>query len=121
MKTLERKVEELVAKVAALERALANRPTREAQVRIPRRGWWLGVVQTLFTKSSPTDTATVEIWRWSVTDSEWQATGVEVEAIDWFLNTGETHAADVKVKVEYYDTVWVITGAYCEANDDLEA
>lgn len=117
MKSMEKRVEELEIKLAQTQRELARKPSREAMPLPTRKGWFLGIVREDFTQGTDTFVS-VDLWIWSGTDNAWRrATGLFINARDWFLNDGETLAKDTKVKIEWYETTWVVTAMYCSPTD----
>jgi hypothetical protein len=116
MKSQEARIAELEQIVRVLQRDMAKVACREANVTLPRRGWHLGKLDGALNHDG---TATVSVLKWSVTLSQWQDTGVNIEGVrDIFLNDGESHATGTIVKIEYDDTTWVVTQAYCSADDE---
>jgi len=119
MKTLENRVAELELKLAQALREIARRPVREAMPLAPRHGRWFGVTQASFTKGSDTF-VDVEIWIYSTADDAWAASGeiVASKVRDWFLNDGEVIEAGTKVRIDWYESTWVLSNAYCAPSDD---
>jgi hypothetical protein len=111
MKTLEQQVAELRQTVAQLTREVARKESRPAAPLSPRKGWFLGITRADFTQGTD-DFFSVDVWIW--TDAQWRKVpGFVIQARDWFLNAGETVEKDTKVKVEWYETTWVVTAMYC--------
>lgn len=118
MKTPEQRIAELERTVMQLQRDLAGKPSREAMPLTPRKGWFLGITRENFTKGTD-EFYQLDIWTWSATLSQWRKfPGPVFLARDWFLNDGETVDKETKVKVEWYETTWVVTALYCSAVDE---
>jgi hypothetical protein len=117
---MEKRVEELEIKLAQTQRELARKPSREAMPLPVRKGWFLGITREDFTQGTDTFVS-VDLWIWSGTDNAWRrAAGLSINARDWFLNDGETLEKETKVKVEWYETTWVVTAMYCSPTDITE-
>ena len=115
MKSQEQRIAELEAKLAQLQRELARKPSREMMPLPARRGWFLGITRAVLAQGGAVD---VDAWIWSNTLSAWRKANVVIpDCRDWFLNDGEEIETLTKVKVEWYETTWAITAAYCSPTD----
>jgi hypothetical protein len=112
----QRRVEDLEQKMRGLLDAQANGNARTATPLNIRNGKWYGVTDASL---SPGGTVAVSIWVWSVTDSEWQDSGTNITAQDWYLNTSEAAVpAGTRVRIEWYVNVWVISDMYCDVVEE---
>lgn len=117
MKTPEQRIADLERKIAQLERELLRKPAREAAPLAARRGWFLGITREDFTQGVD-EFFEIDVWIWSETLQKWRKVpGFVIEARDWFLNDGEEVEKETKVKVEWYETTWVVTAMYCSPTD----
>lgn len=75
-----------------------------------RRGEWKGVLDEDLDYEG---TATVSLWHHD--GEELVDTGVDVEAHDWFLKSGEVASSGLRVIVKkHQDGKWWVTAAQCE-------
>lgn len=117
MKTVDQRLSEAERTIAQLLRDTARKPAREAAPLAPRHGKFLGITREDFTQGVD-DFFSVDVWIWSETDQEWRKVpDLIIEARDWFLNDGEEVQKETKVKVEWYETTWVVTAMYCSPTD----
>lgn len=117
MKTRDERIAELEMAVAQLKRELLRKPAREANPLAIRRGWFLGITREDFTQGVD-EFFEVDVWTWNpITDSWRKVPGFVIQARDWFLNDGEEVEKETKVKVEWYETTWVVTAMYCSPTD----
>ena len=112
----QRKFEDLQQQFVALRRDLLNGNCRTGNPLNIRNGKWYGVTDASL---SPGGTVAVSVWVWSVTDSEWQDSGTNITAQDWYLNTSEAAVpAGTRVRIEWYVNVWVISDMYCDVVEE---
>lgn len=114
--SMQRRVEDLERKLAAMMRERQHGNARTATPLNARLGRWYGVTDASL---SPGGTVAVSIWVWSITDSEWQDTGVNITAQDWYMNASESAVpAGTRVRIEWYSNVWVISDFYCDVVEE---
>lgn len=117
MKTLDNRIADVERRLEQVRREVARKPAREAAQPSARRGWFLGITREDFTQGVDT-LFSVDVWIWSETLQKWRKVpGMVIQARDWFLNADETVEKDTKVKVEWYETTWVVTAMYCSPTD----
>lgn len=116
MKSLLQRIEELEVRLAQTQREIARKPSREATPHAKRNGWFLGITRG---ELAPGGNVDVTVWIWS--GGQWRQTNPIViieDAQDWFMNQADDPAAaGTKVRVDWYETVWVITAIYCDESD----
>lgn len=120
MKTLENQVAELRQQIEQLKREIARKPAREAAPLTPRHGRFFGITRKDF-EQGVDEFFEVDVYIWSPTLNKWRKVPVEplgfIQARDWFLNEGETVEKLTKVKIEWYETTWVVSAMYCSPTD----
>jgi hypothetical protein len=123
MRTVENRIAEMERTIAQLKYELtARKPSREAMPLSPRRGWWLGITRKDYTQGGAAEFIEVDIYLWHPDIEKWRkVTGLPapgfIQARDWFLNEDEEIEKKTKVRVDYYETTWVVTAAYCSPTD----
>lgn len=123
MTPVDKRLELLERRVAQQDReiVLLKKEARQAMPLAPRHGRIYGVTHQDFTKGTD-DFITVEVWLWSTSAEEWQASGtiLEDKVRDWFLNDGEIIERGTKVRCDYYESTWLLTAVYCSPSDDAD-
>lgn len=118
MKKLDREVADLRSAVEQLKRELARKEARPSMPLAARRGWFLGVSRKTFTQGVD-QFVELDLYTW--TQGKWRKAVLEapgfIRARDWYLNKGDTLEKKTKLKVEHYETTWVVTGMYCSPTD----
>jgi hypothetical protein len=123
MKTQEQRIVELEQTVAQLtyDLALVRKLARPATPLAARRGWFLGMLRKDYTQGGAAEFMECDVYTWENETSKWKKIVVPpfgfIKARDWFLNTDEEVEKKTKLKVEYYETTWVVTGLYCSPTD----
>lgn len=113
MKSDQQRIDELESQVAGLVRQLQSVVARPATPLAVRSGWWLGKVYG----SAITQGGSGTVRLWVRSQSAWRDSQIAITAYDFFLNVGDTIPANSKVRIDWYRNIWVITNAYCEADD----
>lgn len=113
MKTPDQELKELRREVEQLKREMSRYAVRPAAPLAPRYGRFLGITREDFTKGTD-EFFEVDVWIWSETDQDWRKVpNLVIQARDWFLDDDEEVQRQTKVKIEWYETTWVVTAMYC--------
>lgn len=118
MKGDSEKINELLARMARLERELARMNAQPARPKPIKNGWWLGVLQGSL---SAQGTATMKVIVWDAGDAEWKYMDPEqtITIRDFWMNDGEDIESGVRIKAVRYRNVWTWDQAYCDPADNL--
>lgn len=123
MTPLEKRIELMERKNAQLEREVAalRKEVRQANPISVRNGWFLGITRKDYTQGGEDEFIECDVWIWEPSQDAWKKIPVApfgfIKARDWYLNEGEELEKTTKVKIEYYETTWVVTGMYCGPTD----
>jgi hypothetical protein len=113
--SLETRVRVLEEQLAVLRRELAQAVARPAAPLSPRQGWFLG-----YSNSELTAGGTISVTVIAYQAGQQFQPGMIIEDVhEFFLNAGQSVSAGVKMKVEWYRNVWVVTQFYCTISNTI--
>jgi len=121
VKSTDDRIRELEQTVAQLRRQMERKEVRQAMPLSPRHGRFFGITRKDYTQGGDDEFIEVDLYHWATIQGKWVKKPVApdgfIEARDWYLNEGEELLKKTKVRVEWDENTWVVTGMYCSPTD----